>query len=71
MLIESQNVKKGSFKTILTIVLNRNGRCDMIYLAVKVSNNLKQLLAINLNGGGQRNGRMCAIYDNNRLSTKI
>ena len=50
--------------------INRNGRCDIIYFAVKVSNNSKQLSAINLNGGGQRGGRMCAMYDNNRPSAK-
>ena len=68
MLIESQNVTKSGFKTILTIFINRNGRCDIIYFAVKVSNNSRQ---INVNGVGRRSGRMCAMYDSNKLSANI
>ena len=29
------------------------------------------LIAINLSSGGQRSGRMCGMYDNNRLSAKM
>ena len=35
MLIEFQNVRISGF----TIVVNRNGRYDIIYVAVKASNN--------------------------------
>ena len=37
--MEFQNVRKSGLKTILTIVININGRYDIIYFAVKASNN--------------------------------
>ena len=71
LLIEFRNVRKKDFKKILTIVINRKGHGVIIYIEVNASNNQKQFLAINFNGGRHRSGRMCAMYDNNRLSPGV